>query len=175
MFFGTNEERRQGNVWDCTRVHFFDSMKLWKSAGAAAGGNRDNSVTLSPAFWQELQDHPIPVDAEVIRLLARNPGCLDLYTWLTWRSHQAKGPERVPLFGPFGLANQLGVQDYQRGRKFRERIRTWLKLVRLYWPECPAAVASNGASLEIDTAAAILARSTNVPARSGNERARPVL
>jgi hypothetical protein len=175
MFFGTNEERRQGDVWDCTRVHFFDSMKLWKSAGAAAGGNRDNSVTLSPAFWQELQDHPIPVDAEVIRLLARNPGCLDLYTWLTWRCHQAKGPERVPLFGSFGLANQLGVQDYQRERKFRERIRTWLKLVRLYWPECPAAVASNGTFLEINTAAAILARSTNAPARPGVERAGPVL
>ena len=172
MFFGTNEERRKGKVWDCTRVHFFDSMKLWASAGEPATGSRDNTVTLSQAFWQELQEHPIPVDAEVVRLLACNPGCLDLYTWLTWRCHQAKGPQRVPLFGPFGLASQLGVQDYQRERKFRERVRVWLKLVRLYWPECPAAVASNGAFLEINTSAAILSRSANELARTGAERTR---
>lgn len=30
------------------------------------------------------------MDAEVVRMLARNPRCLDLYTWLTWRCHQAK-------------------------------------------------------------------------------------
>jgi hypothetical protein len=89
---------------------------------------------------------------------SRDPGCLDLYTWLTWRCHQAKGPERVPLFGGYGLANQLGVQAYSRERKFRERINDWLKLVRLYWPECPAAISSNGAFLELATACAILSR-----------------
>lgn len=154
MFFGASEERREGHIWECTRAHFFDSMNLW-GCNKTSAGRKENSITLSPAFWQELQEHPIPVDAEVVRLLARNPGCLDLYTWLTWRCHQAKGPARVPLFGPFGLANQLGVQDYTRERKFRERIKEWLKLVRLYWPECPAAVASNGAFLELSTASAV--------------------
>ncbi len=173
MFFGTWEDRREAKVWDCTRVHFFDSMTLWATAGEPAG-NRDNSVTLSPAFWKELQEHPIPVDAEVVRMLARNPGCLDLYTWLTWRCHQATCPQRVPLFGPFGLAGQLGVQDYQRERKFRERIREWLKLVRLYWPECPATVASNGAFLEINAGSAILGRSANAWARTGIGKTRGI-
>lgn len=161
MFFGTDDERREGNVLDYTRVHFLDSMKLWGTSHAP-NTVKENRVTLSVAFWQELRAHPIPVDAEVVRLLGRNPGCLDLYTWLSWRCHQAKGPQRVPLFGPFGLASQLGVGDYARERKFRERIRDWLKLVRLYWPECPALVASNGAFLEINTASAIRAR-TDVP------------
>ena len=138
IFFGTTDERSKAEVWHCSRTHFLDSMKLWLSESGEKLTNRDNSVTLSHAFWQELQDHPIPIDAEVVRVLARNPGCLDLYTWLTWRCHQAKGPERVALFGNYGLANQLGVQVYARERKFRERINNWLKLVRLYWPECPA-------------------------------------
>jgi hypothetical protein len=132
-------------------------MKLWISnKDGKSGPLRDNSVTLSPEFWHELKEHPIPVDAEVVRMLARNPGCLDLYTWLTWRCHQAKRAERIPLFGPFGLAAQLGVQSYTRERKFRERIRSWLKLVRIYWPECPATPSSNGAFLEVNHASAVM-------------------
>jgi hypothetical protein len=157
MFFGSSDEQRETKVWECSRIHFFDSMKLWISnKDGKSGPLRDNSVTLSPEFWHELKEHPIPVDAEVVRMLARNPGCLDLYTWLTWRCHQAKRAERIPLFGPFGLAAQLGVQSYTRERKFRERIRSWLKLVRIYWPECPATTSSNGAFLEVNHASAVM-------------------
>ena len=158
IFFESTDERSTVEVWHCSRSHFFDSMKLWLSDSGEKQRSRDNTVTLSHAFWEELQEHPIPIDGDVVRLLARNPGCLDLYTWLTWRCHQAKGAERVPLFGGYGLANQLGVQAYSRERKFRERINDWLKLVRLYWPECPAAISSNGAFLEVDRACAILPR-----------------
>jgi len=157
IFFGTTDERSKAEVWHCSRAHFLDSMKLWLSDSGEKLTGRDNAVTLSHAFWQELQAHPIPIDAEVVRVLARNPGCLDLYTWLTWRCHQSKGPERIPLFGTHGLVNQLGVQVYSRERKFRERISAWLKLVRLYWPECPAAISSNGAFLEVDRASANIA------------------
>lgn len=157
MFFGSSDEQREAKVWECSRIHFFDSMKLWiKNKDCKSGLLRDNRVTLSPQFWKELKEHPIPVDADVVRMLARNPGCLDLYTWLTWRCHQAKQVERVPLFGPFGLAAQLGVQSYTRERKFRERIQGWLHLVRLYWPECPATVSSNGTFLELNRASAVL-------------------
>ena len=96
----------------------FGSTRRARQAGALA----ENTVTLSPAFWDELRTHPIPVDTEVVRALANNPGCLDLYTWLTWRCYQAKDTQRIPLFGPMGLASQLGVQEYARERKFRERI-----------------------------------------------------
>jgi hypothetical protein len=37
-------------------------------------------------------------------------GCLDLYTWLTWRCYQSKELQRIPLFGPAGLASLLGVE-----------------------------------------------------------------
>ena len=121
-------------------------------------GRRENLVTLSAPFWEELKSHPIPVDADVVRVLANNPGCLNLYTWLTWRCFQTKGAERIPLFGPYGLAAQLGVQEYARERKFRERIRGWLKLVHLYWPECPAEVSRRGDNLELAHSSAIRTR-----------------
>jgi hypothetical protein len=108
-------------------LHFFDQVRLWfKNEGSGVSARRENLVTLSAPFWEELKKHPIPVDADVVRVLANNPGCLDLYTWLTGRCYQAKSAERIPLFGPFGLAAQLGVQEYARERKFRERIRGWL-------------------------------------------------
>jgi hypothetical protein len=158
MFFGTKDQRRGSEVWDCSRVHFLDHMRLWSHDEGATNSRDGNSVRLSDVFWGELKAHPIPVDTEVIRMVANNPGCLDLYTWLTWRCHQACGAGRVPLFGPLGLMNQLGVQDYARERKFRERINGWLKLIRLYWPECPATLAKGGSYLVVDRALAITTR-----------------
>jgi hypothetical protein len=125
IFFGTQEERHGSEVWDLGRIHFFDQMRLWFRPAEPAG-KRTNVLTLSESFWQELKSHPISVDCEVVRSLANNPGCLDLYTWLSWRCFQSKGPERIPLFGPLGLTGQLGVQEYARERKFRERMKGWL-------------------------------------------------
>ena len=114
-----------------------------------------NVISLSEAFWQEIQAHPIPIDAGVVRQLTSIPGCLDLYMWLCWRCHQVKGEQVVPLFGEFGLANQLGVAEYTRDRNFRKRIREWLRLVRLYWPECPAKLDDEGQSLQLTEGQAI--------------------
>ena len=125
VFFGTKDERRGAEVWSTGRAHFFDHMRLWFRDAELGHGGEGNTVTLSQAFWEELKNHPIPVDTEVIRMLAHNPGCLDLYTCLSWRCYKAKGAERVPLFGPQGLMNQLGVQEYARERKFRERLNAW--------------------------------------------------
>jgi hypothetical protein len=94
IFFGTQDEREGSQVWDCGRIHFSDQMRLWFHDGGS--GTLGNMLTLSEPFWQELKAHPIPVDCEVVRSLANNPGCLDLYTWLSWRCFQAKDPERVP-------------------------------------------------------------------------------
>jgi hypothetical protein len=163
IFFGTKDELHAAEVWDCSRGHFFDQMRLWfRKENLTGGGKLENTVTLAPAFWEELRNHPIPVDTEVVRALANNPGCLDLYTWLTWRCFQARDTQRIPLFGPMGLASQLGVQDYARERKFRERVREWLKLVRLCWPECPAAVTKNGAFLQLEPAVSVRPRTTEM-------------
>jgi hypothetical protein len=104
IFFGTHADQGRSEVWDCSRIHFVDHVRLWFQHDPDADGRRrENLVTLSAPFWEELRNHPIPVDAAVVRALANNPGCLDLYTWLTWRCYQAKGIERIPFFGPLLL------------------------------------------------------------------------
>jgi hypothetical protein len=68
----------------------------------------------------------------------------------------AKGRERVPLFGEFGLVSQLGSVEYARPRKFREKLDGWLTVIRTMWPECPAFIDRDGTGLIVDRARAVL-------------------
>jgi hypothetical protein len=157
IYFGSDQIGNRSTVWDCRRFHFFDRLKVWRSqADAEVDEARPrNVVTLSEAFWEEIQAHPIPVDLAAVRSLAHNPGCLDLYMWLTWRCYNAKRTEAVPLYGASGLCYQLGVGEYSRARNFRKRVRAWLETVRLHWPDCPARISADGETLTIGPATPI--------------------
>jgi hypothetical protein len=111
---------------------------------------------LSESFWQEIQAHPIPVDVRVVRELTNIPGCLDLYMWLCWRCHHAKRTESVPLFGDFGLASQLGVYRILAGAELsQEAAGMGMKLVKLYWPDCPVRFSDDGTALLVSPGQAI--------------------
>ena len=128
-------------------------------------------------FCLEITDHPdwgVPfgqdrlvllyLATQAVRFQTRNvhfrSGAELLVEWgmPTNDAHYKRLAHALPLFGLYGLANQLGVQTFTRERKFRERIHSWLKLVHLYWPECPALVSRNGMFLEVNRASAILPR-----------------
>jgi Plasmid encoded RepA protein len=168
IYFGSESAFGRSQLWDSRRFHFFDRMKVWYAREEAALGEsfpHRNVVVLSQPFWEEIQAHPVPVDLTVVRALTNNPGCLDLYMWLVWRCFSAKRTESVPLFGGFGLASQLGVLDYTRDRNFRKRLREWLRLVRLYWPDCPASLSTNGRELLVGQGRAIASARATQPAR----------
>ena len=55
-----------------------------------------------------------PRCSESPRRIASRPG---LFMWLSYRCFTAKGEETIPLFGYFGLANQIGTTDYSRPRR----------------------------------------------------------
>jgi hypothetical protein len=63
-----------------------------------------------------MTSHPVPNDFEAVKVPAASPAILDLYMWLSYRSFKAKGTESIPIFGGFGLANQLGCVEYSRPR-----------------------------------------------------------
>ena len=159
IYFGTDASAGQHRVWDCQRFHFFDRLRIWCSRNTeddlVEPKTDRNIISLSEAFWEEIRCHPIPIDARVVRELTPLAGCLDLYMWLCWRCHQAKGEQMVPLFGDFGLASQLGVTEYTRERNFRKRLREWLRIVRLYWPDCPARLLPEGEYLMVAPAEAV--------------------
>ena len=67
---------------------------------------------LSDEFYREIVAHPIPADMEAVKVLASAPAVLDLFMWLSYRCFIAKGKETIPLFGPRGLASQIGSIEY---------------------------------------------------------------
>lgn len=115
-----------------------------------------NVVVLSDEFYREISEHPIPADLEAVKVLASAPAVLDLFVWLTYRCFSAKGPERIPLFGSFGLVQQLGCVEYSRPRRFRAMLDQWLASIRRLWPSCPAIVSSDGGALLVNHSKAVL-------------------
>jgi hypothetical protein len=58
IFFGTQAERGRSEIWDCSRIHFVDQVRLWFQHDCETDGRRrDNLVTLSAPFWEELRNH----------------------------------------------------------------------------------------------------------------------
>jgi hypothetical protein len=159
IFFGTDTQREKAAVVHRARFSFMSEARIWYSRNSeqeTLPSEFQNEIVLSPEFFKEILDHPIPTDMEAAKALSCSPAALDLFTWLSYRCFVAKGRERVPLFGATGLVSQLGSADYSRPRKFRERLEGWLNLVRALWPECPARLDENGTGLWLDRANAVL-------------------
>jgi hypothetical protein len=133
IFFGTDMHRERAVVVHRARFNFMSEARIWYSRDADQAtlpGGFQNEIVLSHEFFNEIMSHPIPTDMEAAKTLSCSPAALDLFMWLSYRCFVAKGRERVPLFGDFGLVNQLGSSDYARPRKFRERLEGWLDFVR---------------------------------------------
>jgi hypothetical protein len=163
IFFGTDTQSERVNIFHHARFNFMSEAQIWcprHPADEPPPGKVENMIVLSNEFYKEIMDHPIPTDLEAAKALSSAPAALDLYTWLTYRCFSAKGEERVPLLGEFGLVNQLGIGSYARPRKFREQLEQWLILVKTMWPECPALISSDGGTLIVNKANAIISAKT---------------
>ena len=159
IFFGTDPQKEKAAVIHQARFNFMSEARIWYSRDPeqlTLPGECQNVIVLTEEFYQEIAAHPIPTDLDAVKAMSSSPAALDLFTWLSYRCYTAKGEERVPLFGDFGLVNQLGSVQYVRPRKFRERLERWLRMIRSMWPECPARIAGDGRTLILNRALAIL-------------------
>jgi len=90
--------------------------------------------------------------------------------WLSYRCFKAAVEEQIPIFGGYGLVNQLGSVAYSRTWRFRAMSEQWLGLIKAVWPECPARINPEGTHLGIAPAQAVradrwdlqLARAANI-------------
>jgi hypothetical protein len=166
IFFGTDERPNGARVVDFSRFHFFDHMRLWfnsdSTTAITAQGAHQNVITLSKELQQEIDQHRITVEREAISCFAHAPGTLDFYIWLVWRSWALNGTQaRIPLFGPNGLAQQLGASAYSADRFFRRKLCHWLRQVKVIWAECPAAISTDGQDLLVSSSKIFPAISTS--------------
>lgn len=76
-------------------------------------------VLLDPLFWQLIQDHPLPLNLDALRLLAHSALAQDLYSWLTYRLRQLEHPITVSweqLTKQFGNKGLPPVNTANSGR-----------------------------------------------------------
>lgn len=161
IFFGTDTQTRKAAVMHHARFSFMREARIWYSPDpnqALLPGGFENEIVLSNEFFREVTAHSIPTDLEAAKALSSAPAALDLFMWLSYRCFTAKGRERIPIFGDFGLAAQLGSVYYAWPRKFRERLERWLDLVLTLWPACPARITGDGSHMLIQRAMALAAK-----------------
>jgi hypothetical protein len=151
MFFGTNNEPDRELVLDWARFHSFDHLHLWfhkTEAEPDPSPHHENCAVLSEAFYDEIDQHRIPLEREVVAALANAPGVLDLYLWLVWKTWSLNNhTARIPLFAAAALANQLGSGGYSADRFFRRKLSRRLTEVKVFWPHCPAQISQDGQTL----------------------------
>ncbi len=143
MFFGTDSLTRTAKVIQRSRFNFLREAQIWYNRQPdqrALGEDFENVIVLSDEFYREIIAHPIPTDLEAVKVLAAAPAVLDLFMWLSYRCFVAKGPETIPIFGPYGLISQIGSVEYTRERRFAAKLEQWLNTIRVMWPSCPARI-----------------------------------
>jgi hypothetical protein len=147
IFFGTEDQPNGNRLIDWARFHFFDQLHLWFTDVTT---DHSNTITLSEAFYGEIDRHRVPMEREVVVALANSPGVLDFYVWIAWKSWVLKGGEvSVPLFSTGGLSDQIGCRIHPEDRFLRRKINHWLRVIRAHWPHCPARISEDGQNLII--------------------------
>jgi len=102
IFFSTETTGSTSVAVQRGRFAFLKAAEIWYDRDTRIPGG-ENVITLSDAFYAELSAHPIPADLDAVKVFAAAPGLLDLFLWLRYRCFTAKGPEPIPLFGPYGV------------------------------------------------------------------------
>ena len=110
IFFGTDTQSAKAAVSHQARFNFMREARIWYSRDPNQPllvGGFENVIVLSDEFYREVTAHSIPTDIEAAKALSSAPAALDLYMWLSYRCFTARGQERIPIFGEFGLVAQL--------------------------------------------------------------------
>lgn len=101
-----------------------DQAALWQS-----------SVTVGQRFFEEIRDHPVPIDLRVLEQIKRSPMAIDIYCWMTHRMSYLRKDIKIPWSG---LQAQFGAgyATHQHGRRdFKRAFLRELKKVSLFYGE----------------------------------------
>ena len=103
-----------------------DERSLWNS-----------KIELSEKFYNEIINHPVPLDMNTLTALKRCSMGLDLYLWLTYRIFALTTPQRLSwqqMYRQFG-AHPDKASDKRTVDAFRTDCMRELKKIKLAWPE----------------------------------------
>ena len=102
-----------------------DEPMLWES-----------KIELGEKFYNEIINHPVPLNLNTLNALKRSPLGLDLYLWLVYRTFTLRAPLRLTwrlLYGQFG-ADPDKASDKRTVDAFRTKCLRELKKIKIAWP-----------------------------------------
>ena len=115
----------------------------------------NSKIRLGEDFFNEIINHPVPIDMNTLTALKRSALGLDLYLWLTYRTFALRAPLRLTwrlLYGQFG-AHPDKASDKRTVLNFRYKVLRELKKIKMAWPD-----------LNYSTAPGVLIRLSSTPA-----------
>ena len=96
----------------------------------------ESKIYLGEEFFNEIINHPVPLDMNTLTALKRCSLGLDLYLWLTYRTFTLRAPQRLSwrqVYRQFG-PNPNNAATNNAIQNFRRRILRELKKIKLAWP-----------------------------------------
>ena len=103
----------------------------------------ESKIRLGEDFFNEIINHPVPIDMNTLTALKRSPLDLDLYLWLVYRTVPLRAPLRLSwptLYRQFGV-DPSRASDRVTVDNFRKDCLRELKKVKIAWPELNYATA----------------------------------
>ena len=95
----------------------------------------DSKIELSEKFFNEIIQHPVPLDMNTLKALKRCSLGLDLYLWLTYRTFTLRTPQRLSwrhLYRQFG-AHPSKADNRRTVDDFRKDCLRELKKIKTAW------------------------------------------
>ena len=115
-----------------------DRSRLWWSNSQPDQQTLWNStIRLGEDLFNEIIQHPVPLDINILKAMSRSSLGLDWYLWLTYRTFSLKRPLRLSwprLYRQFG-ADPAKAGDNRTVQAFRTDCLRELKKIKLAWPE----------------------------------------
>ena len=115
----------------------------------------NSKIELGEKFFNEIINHPVPLNMNALNALKRSTLGLDLYLWLVYRTFALRAPLRLPwplLYSQFGPHPDKS-SDKRTVQNFRYKVLRELKKIKLAWP-----------SLNYSTAKGVLILHPSIPA-----------
>ena len=97
----------------------------------------NSKIRLGEDFYNEIINHPVPLDMNILTALKRSSVGLDLYLWLTYRTFALTRALRLTwrqLCRQFG-AHPAKASDKFTVRDFRRKVLRELKKIKQAWPD----------------------------------------
>ena len=97
----------------------------------------NSKIYLGEQFFNEIINHPVPIDMNTLTALKRCSLGLDLYLWLIYRTFSLHSPLQITwrqLYRQFG-PNLNNTATHNAVQNFRSRTLRELKKIKIAWPE----------------------------------------